>query len=90
MTGYDADASSALTTLAGVFQLLIESHIVWLHTTGNTDKTDLAPSTIMLHSRISLSKLGACTPARDRFELKYTSIDRQIRRAAKVQQKNCS
>ena len=40
MTGYDADASSALTTLADVFQLLIQSHIMCLHTAGNIDKTD--------------------------------------------------
>ena len=70
MTGYDADASSALTTLAGVFQLLLESHIVWLHTTGNTDKTDLAQSTISPRLHQPETK-GACTPSRDRFVLSY-------------------
>ena len=58
MTGYDADASSTLTTLAGVFQLLLESHDVWLHTTGNTDKTDLAQSTISPRLHQPESKLG--------------------------------
>ena len=56
MTGYDA---SALSTLADVFfSLLIQSHIVWLHTTGNIDKTDLAPSTISPHLHQPESKLG--------------------------------
>ena len=76
MTGYDADASSALTTLADVFQWLIQSHIVCLHTTGNIDKTDLAPSTIMLHSlHQPESKLLARHP-RTEFVLSLPSIDR--------------
>ena len=61
-----------LPPLADVFQLLIQSHIVWLHTTGDVDKTDLAPSTISLPSlHQPESKLGLHA-TRNRIRAQFT------------------
>ena len=64
-------------TAKRTFENYDQSHIMCLHTTGNIDKADLAPSTISLTACISLRANWACTPARLRFVLINISIDRQ-------------
>ena len=45
-------------TAKRTFENYDQSHIMRLHTTGNIDKADLAPSTISLHTAQPESKLG--------------------------------
>ena len=48
-------------TAKRAFENYDQSHIMRLHTTGNIDKADLAPSTISLHTTQPESKLGLHT-----------------------------
>ena len=54
-------------TAKRAFENYDQSHIMRLHTTGNIDKADLAPSTISPQACISLRAKLACMPAQDRF-----------------------
>ena len=68
-------------TAKRTFENYDQSHIMRLHTTGNIDKADLAPSTISLHTAQPESKLGLYASAAP-IRAQFASIDRQKRFAA--------
>ena len=76
-------------TAKRTFENYDQSHIMRLHTTGNIDKADLAPSTISLHTAQPESKLGLRQRETD-FVLNLPSIDRPYRLATKCKTKHCS
>ena len=63
-------------TAKRTFENYDQSHIMRLHTTGNIDKADLAPSTISLTACISLRQTGLARQRGTEFVLSLPSIDR--------------